>query len=273
MHIQCNGTPPGHRTSPGMNSSPAAHRPAEDDKLTRDRTKSTEQERSTPSGIVNDAHRDRNARQGGVHGAGVRRSSKRELELASCGSLPPFENLQARCSRLTWRVAPRASAEGRAQRGTGRFGGRGLCELRGCGEPVCGPGSLRVSAAPLTDSLRCGAFDNAGPALSASQRSLGMCTLGPRTSSPSFESWAPANQELSPLLDCMAPEHALRFVCCRAVLHGMLQLDRTDSVDGGGVLFCPYTEDGILKPQRLVARYSCLARNNACLDLSSLPDL
>ena len=143
MHIQCNGTPPGHRTSPGMNSSPAAHRPAEDDKLTRDRTKSTEQERSTPSGIVNDAHRDRNARQGGVHGAGVRRSSKRELELASCGSLPPFENLQARCSRLTWRVAPRASAEGRAQRGASRRG-RG----RHGALPVSGRDPLAVRVLP-----------------------------------------------------------------------------------------------------------------------------
>lgn len=35
---------------------------------------------------------------------------------------------------------------------------------------------------------------------------------------------------------------------------------------------CSYTEDGILKPQRLVSRYSCLTRNNACLNLSTLDD-
>ena len=51
-----------------------------------------------------------------------------------------------------------------------------------------------------------------------------------------------------------------------------LQLDRVDDganeslFEGGST----YTQDGILKPQRLVARYSSLTRNNACLDLSVL---
>lgn len=118
-----------------------------------------------------------------------------------------------------------------------------------------------------------------GPCQSASQRNMIEHTAGP--SSPSMRSlssvslhapfwdssWSLSlNEPSSPLQDGMDTECSLRFACSHAVRFGMLRGDRSWGDD-----CCTYSEKGILMPQRLVSRYSCLTRNNACLDLSMLP--
>lgn len=79
----------------------------------------------------------------------------------------------------------------------------------------------------------------------------------------------------------MDDDCALRFTCSQAVLRGMWQsLPEQDQRSpnasktvSGAEDICIYSDSGRLRPQRLVSRYSCLARNNACLDLCQVAEV
>jgi hypothetical protein len=167
-------------------------------------------------------------------------------------------------------------------------------------------GLCRERAGVLTTKSR-----RTGPAQSPSQRSLGAHTCGPASPSPNssrllHEAGSPIQDRMD---DECALRYACSLAVKRGVyqvrqrpnlqridLHafavfvshprrsntqvvdfccGSVQLDWIDKRQPGARQredLCSYTEGGILKPQRLVSRYSCLTRNNACLDLSTLDE-